>query len=657
VTLPAQPNVSTVRRRVLTESVIVLAVFLASAIWATSFWHAWTAQGNRGAFYQTYFEPAVMIACGKGFVISNPQPKPLEDFLWERRQTFECSEIPADTPLGTRFLYQGAWRYLLTAVGLGWKITGIGWNSIGPIVGTGFGISIAVAYGIFRLAMGQWLALIAVAGLAVSSTQLLNMPHLRDYAKTPFTLLLVLLIGLLVTLPVRRWLVLSLAAACGVVIGVGYGFRTDFLINIPLPIAAVFLFLQGGVLRNLLLKTAAAAVFVATFAVVSWPITSTVYERGGCQWHVSLLGLQAPFDDYLRIAPAPYTFGHAYSDSYIDRLVNGYRWRHEPEVPQLVFCSHEYDVESGAYLQRIVRTFPADILARSYASVLQVVELPFRGLRPPVAGWFEGLYQARAEWLRPDHRWGLFASALAIMMLAATSVRLALVVLMLLVYFGGYPAVQFQERHYFHLEFIGWWAIGLVIAQLWRAAGELRAGLVPRAEWQRRVVRATASAAGILLLLVTTLTAVRAYQSSQVRPLLQSYIDAPKVAVDAPGEPLAGVTATQWPQLLEVQIDQAACGDSPAVTFKYDTVQVGLDFTATVALSRRSTAPGVTRMFVPVYEKFIGIESSDAQPGCVVGVSRLADVRPFPLLLGATLPPDWANRPLYQRLADWESGY
>ena len=38
-----------------------------------------------------------MIACGRGFVISRHQPKPLEDFLFLRTDRFDCADLPADS--------------------------------------------------------------------------------------------------------------------------------------------------------------------------------------------------------------------------------------------------------------------------------------------------------------------------------------------------------------------------------------------------------------------------------------------------------------------------------------------------------------------------------------------------------------------------------
>jgi hypothetical protein len=49
------------------EAGIILSVFVAASVWGTRYWYASLAAGRPPAFYQEYFEPAVMTACGKGF--------------------------------------------------------------------------------------------------------------------------------------------------------------------------------------------------------------------------------------------------------------------------------------------------------------------------------------------------------------------------------------------------------------------------------------------------------------------------------------------------------------------------------------------------------------------------------------------------------------
>jgi hypothetical protein len=635
------------------ELVIAIALLASSGIWATTFWNRWTARGGQPVFYQTYFEPAVMIACGRGFVISKHQPKPLEDFLFLRADTFDCRELPRDLELDPEHVYQGAWLYLETTVGWAWRVLGISWSGMGPLFGLLFGIDILLAYAICRLAMNRLWALGAASSLAISGTQLINLPHLRDYAKAPFTLALVLIMGLIVTRPVRRRTLLLLAAAYGVVLGIGYGFRTDFLVDLPVLLFVLFAFLDGGLTGNLLLKTAAAAVVIVTFFIVSWPIFSAVYTKGGCQWHVALLGLQPNSLVDLRLEPAPYDFGQAYADGYIDRVVNGYARRMQPGRPPMVFCSHDYDVQSGRYLRDIATTFPADMAIRGYASVIQIVELPFRRwTSPPMEGWFTRLYTGRAFLFRPGDQWGTYMTAFAVLATGIVSLRLGLFLVFFLGYFGGYPAIQFQERHYFHLEFIGWWAIAFVVHQLVTAAWSLKGGVPDLKPLARRVLAVAAAAGAVVALSAGLLGAVRWYQARAARQLFDAYIAAPKQALPNPAEPLQNIAPLDWPQFLEVDLNEAACAAKPVVTFRYTELPADSNFTRAITVEQRSASAGPTRIFQPVFEHFDGVTVSDGRPGCFVAAYRLTNLTAFPLLLGATLPPEWRSLPLHQRLAN-----
>lgn len=637
------------------DLVIAVILMAGSGVWAARFWQAWMAQGGQPVYYQLYFEPAVMVACGKGFaVIDSERPQALDDFLNLRRDRIECADLPHDAQVGRQKLFQGALRYLLTTVGWAWWLLGISWTGMGPFFGLLFGTVIALSYGIFRLGIGRPAALACALAFAISAGHLTNLPHLRDYAKAPFTLALVLLLGLMVTLPLRRGVLLALAAAYGAVVGVGYGFRSDFLVNVPVFVFVVFAFLEGSLLKNLLLKLSASLVFIAAFLLVSWPVTSTVYAKGGCQWHVALLGLQSPFDSGLRIAPAPYDFGYAYSDAYLEQTITGYAHRMEPASTTMGFCSHEYDVQSGNYLVTIVSAFPADIIARAYGSVLQIMELPFVRLLKPLEGWATGLYEARREFLQPKVGWGLYFGCAALLMVGARSLRLAAFLLFFVAYFGGYPAIQFHDRHHFHLEFMSWWAIGFVIHHTVTSAIGLWRSRPERKQVTAGVAQSAAFAAAAVALVVLPLLGARWYQQRQATNLFASYIDAPKAVLPSSGAVPGDVPPWSWPQLIEVDLNLAQCGRDPAVTFRYEPDAPGGDLSRVVTVERRPTVDGVTRIYQPVFRHYRGLEYSDARPGCVVGAARLADQQGFPMLFSATLPPNWQNAALHQRLADLE---
>jgi hypothetical protein len=626
-------------------------------VWADAYWNAFVGGGGRPEFYQHYFEPAVMVACGKGYVITQGERiAPLEDFLQQRTDTFDCQALTPDIVLGTKNLYQGAWIYLEETVAWFWWLNGISWSRMGPLFGLLFGTTTAFAYGIFRLGMGRTLAVTLSAILTVAEASLRNLPNLRDYAKAPFTLALVFILGLLVTRRAAPRTVLLLSAAFGVVLGIGYGFRTDFLATIPVFPIVLFGFLEGGITKKLLLKAAGTAVFVGAFLLVSWPALTTVYKEGGCQWHVTLLGLQSRFDEPLRVVPAPYDFGWAYSDGYIAGMIRGYAHRMQPEVERLAFCSHEYDVQSGAYLRAIATSFPGDFITRAYGSVVEITELPFAWWSTPSPGWMPLLYEWRGYFLRPTTHRGVYIVGLAILLAATASIRLAAFLVFFLAYFGGYPSLQFQFRHHFHLEFITWWGLGFVLQHAAAEAWALRQGAPDWRRAGRRIWQSAAFSAATLLIAVCGVDAARWYQHRQAAVLFQAYIDAPKSPIASLEAGLPGFKPFEFPQLIEVDLNEAACGPKPSITFRYNVTPVDGDLSRTVTIDRPAATGGVTRVFHPAYESFKSVEMSDNPPGCVVGIWRVADVSQFPLLLGAVLPPDWQHSPMHQRLRDWELG-
>jgi len=644
------------------DALIVAAIFVAAAWWGTRYWVASFNAGRQPEFYQRYFEPAVMMACGKGFVVAQPQVPRMADFLNQRIDRFSCSEIPADAQLGTRGMFQGMWRYLFVATAIGWRLLGISWSGMGPLFGVFFAATITVGYGLLRLGMGRAVATFGAFALSVSTLHLLNLPHLRDYSKAPITLALILIIGILVKGRPTRGVLLGCAAAYGLLLGIGYGFRTDFLVNIPVFFFVLFAFVDGGVLKHLKLKLGSAALCLAVFLAVAWPVISVVYRSGGCQWHTALLGLTNRFGDALMIQRAPYDFGEPYLDDFVTATVTSYGRRLHPGIGPVEYCSHEYDRVTGEYLMEIVRRFPADMLTRAYASMAQVAELPFPWFDAPLPGMAPAIYKPRLVLLKALKSSALIWIAGALVLASAVSVRLGLFLGFFLLYFGGYPALQFQPRHHFHLEIIEWWAFGFVIHQLAAAAvarwqGSRPAADVPRPDWRQ--------AGRVLLVMlatcILTLLALRAYQQWTLRRFFERYLSAPVEELRFDPAP-RGLTRVLSPtqvadersgeNFLVVALNAWQCTDqlSVTVTVRYDGTFPTEDFSRTLTVVRRSPIPEPTRIFIPVYRHVVGLEFSDSHPGCVAGVARVRDLTPFTLLLPSILPPRWDHAPLYQQI-------
>jgi hypothetical protein len=317
------------------------------------------------------------------------------------------------------------------------------------------------------------------------------------------------------------------------------------------------------------------------------------------------------------------------------------------------YCSPAYDAAGLSYYARIVRTFPGDMLMRGLGSILGIIREAF--WRPsPLPGFSPALYIWRDRLLRHLPGTGLLWISGAVLWAAGAELRLGLFLLFFLLYFAGYPAVQFHPRHQFHLEFIPWWAMGFVVYQaghLFRKSAMSARGRPP-IEWEQ-VRRAGVFVVAVTVVFTATMLGVRAIQDVLVRRMFDGYLAAPKQQLDyqqASGQlhQIPMPTGRVYPSaFLEVDLRTAACGPEPSVTIRYQP-QPDAELSRTVVVPRGADPTSVTRVFAPVYEFFQGVEFSDERAGCVAGVYQIDDAR-LPILVNATLSLDWQREPLHQR--------
>jgi hypothetical protein len=585
-----------------------------------------------------------MLACGRGFVVATPETPPaLADFLRQRVDTFACHSLAADQPVTSENLAQYAWIYLMVMVAAVWMIVGVSWSALAPLFGALFGTVVVLAYALLRTVVPRWAAVPPAVLLSFSTLHLQNLPHLRDYAKAPFVLALVLILFWMVKRPLPARTFLALMAAYGLLLGIGYGFRTDLLANIPPLAVTVLLFLPGGLTRNLWIKAAGLALAGALFVAAAWMPATFVVQRGGCQWHVVLLGLDDTFTRVLRVTPSFYGWSTSYSDEYTYSSVNAFRERMEGAAPA-DYCSAVYDAESGAYLLEIFARFPADVLMRAYAAAIRVLDLPFY--------WWSTIADEPAAQrsttgfvLTKIAGAARLASVVTVVILGAVSLRIGLFALCVVIYFGGYPSAQFANRHYFHLEFLGWLAMAFVASQIVRSCQSVRRGdRVLSAGVVRRAAAFTAVAAALLLVPVPM---VRAYQNRSVRALVDELLAAPRVPLVMP-DSNSGRSGAAY---LDIRFDLDACPNAAPVALEYVVSNPLFDFTGPLIPMPRGSIP--ERILVPVFDGFRSLTVDPSLRHCIASVDRLAELRGRPLLPVLTLPRGWVDLPTHQSLAGW----
>ena len=181
-----------------------------------------------------------------------------------------------------------------------WKVTGVSWSRLSILPGLLFGAVAALTYGVLRLALSRLWALLMLLPAVTSTPNFMLVPQIRDYAKGPFLLAVILIMGVMVLGATDRWRAIAWSALAGVIVGVGFGFRTDLAIAVvPFLLATAMLVPSTVPMRW---RAAAVGVFLASFAIVALPVLRG-YSTGGNTGHVILLGLGVEFNRPLGSSP------------------------------------------------------------------------------------------------------------------------------------------------------------------------------------------------------------------------------------------------------------------------------------------------------------------------------------------------------------------
>jgi hypothetical protein len=215
-----------------------------------------------------------------------------------------------------------------------------------------------------------------------------------------------------------------------------------------------------------------------------------------------------------------------------------------------------------------------------------------------------------------------------------------------LLYFGGYPALQFQNRHYFHLEFMGWWCVGFLVQRALDAVQQrarLREFVAGRwsATWPRRLAAFSAVAVAALWLPLATL---RAYQHQATTQVIQTMISAPRSDV-VDGEVASSDDPRKF-QYLDIELDPSRCAADASVALAYDRARPGLRRVIPVAIDSHVAR----HVIAPVFWHFRGVEVENGDAACVRTVRQLTLPPGVPALPTLVLPDDWGTLPLHQRL-------
>jgi hypothetical protein len=654
------------------DVIVMIALAGLATVTAVRYIAAFRAGGERPVFYQETFGPAVMQACGRGFINPAPEQIPaLDAFLAEKTDSFDCRAVPHDVAAIALTPMQDVSRYLLAASAMSFRMAGVRWQALDWLSAALYAATAAAFYLGLRLVTGPAVSAALAVLAIVSPLQLGNLPHIRDYSKAPFFVVSAAALVWIMT-PRRAWSIYAVAVVIGLLMGIGVGFRTDVMLYLPPFVAGLLVCTPEASTSPWRVRAAACALCVGACVVIAWPILR-VYSSGQGLWHMALLGLAPPFDHELGIRPALYGLGDRYLDQYVNAATSHYwmRVHHEP----MSGASPMYAAASSEYYRRLFTTFPADFVTRAWAAVARSVDVAVDRDRVRAvpfgitAGWLSTVYWTRwwvLSWLQGAAL--PVAAALAIGLWARRRTAA--------VFFAGFIALsagitslQFQQRHYFHLEIVAYWifaaAMGWLGTRPWKTAG---IGRFP--VWPSLLFALSLSAA-----IVLPVVALRSYQGRAVSAVLSGYESAPRLRVQAVEHESEGVAYLRMPaldpaegaastEMIVTGIRAGACRDGIDLTFRYaGEPGAKRDFTHSLHVDMGAFPGEAVSVLSPAYfttlptdgrVNFLGLELPERQRPCIESISRFADADAFPLLLTTVLPARWRNQPLYERLEHFE---
>lgn len=677
-----------VLRGITGDATLTLAVLAVSMTFASTYLGTY---GQRSDYLLKYYGPAVMIARGKGFVSPDYSKAPaLREFLANKRVTLAPEDIPADIETLPPSQFELLHRYAMGLLGWWWGFFGIDWRATTGLLTLFFGITCTCAYGVLRLGMGRILAVLLSLAFMMSPAMLYVLPQFRDFSKAPFILGALFLIGL----PVRHglaWpLLLLIATAAGLTLGVGMGFRHDLLAVAPVACIVVIFFWAGHWKRTLLPRLASAFLLAAAFYLSSAPIIRAAQD-GANSAHNIVLGFSAPYVTSMGFT-APYEIGHLYRDAHGHTCVSAHNLYHSSYDHEARYWSGEYEAAAAHYIEALAAVFPADIARRAVRSLeILLRDAPFVIDEFPLPTYRDN------EWLKERRaarleQWGWLSACamplafLTFLLVAAARVRWALAGAFVMAALAASASLQFHVRHFFPYAIFLLFVLGVLaqtcltaLTTVWR--GDLRRAVFGQEPawrfWRwpaaRRTGLAVLLAAGPFAL---AYAGVLVWQQDAVKDLYAAYAGAPRQRLETTPVMSEGGPMLTAPDFLRPEHASARekafrvqpgvlalpvqTGTKPfTLEFVYQSDSKLNDFTQVVQVPG-TAAPEDWWVYVPVFQttdnyfnggqrRFKGILARGAPENAVRGLYAIENPGILPLFVTLVIPEQYEQAPRMMR--------
>jgi hypothetical protein len=424
-------------------------------------------------FYQNFIPEAVLWACGRDFAFPKEVINELIPFLSGKERVFDCAKL-ATIELNTEpGAFISAQPYLTWCVAILWKLFGVSYAAISPLVFILFGLYGSGIYLLLRQFLNRFQSILASMFLCCSPIVVYMLPNLRDFSKAPFIIwTLLLLISAIKTSTQHNKKSTWLAISAGFTVALGLGFRADLFIFFPIGIIFLLIGISNSAeksyLKLALLKSKVIIPYICTFLIIAYP---TLKNGGisGVGGMFVMQGMTQPFHKALKLGDSGYLNGLAYSDEFTLSSIasqereNITNWDELELLGVRGFSATRAMTVSTANLVKWADLFIADFSTKALKSFAWIIGYPvfiknseleftnpffnsnpesiifliYKSIGYPVLLIFNfiGLYLLIFKAFLQSRNYGFAVS-------------------FLLIFLCTYPAIQFNLRHFFYLEFI-----------------------------------------------------------------------------------------------------------------------------------------------------------------------------------------------------------
>lgn len=434
-------------------------------------------------FYQNFAPEAILWACGFDFAHPRITVTELIPFLNGDIKTFACEKLSQPLLHETTSVFTKGQPYLPWSAALLWKWFGVSYSSLNFLVFLLWGSYVAGIYLLFRQFNTELSSIFGALFITLSPVMIHMIGNLRDFSKAPF--IIWSLYFLIRTIKSSHIKIFNPIMA-GLIAGLGLGFRSDLFFLLPIG----FLFLLIGAtdaqhnysLKSISAKVKNSIIFALTFLFFASPVLINKNTNqngntnfGGLAGLFAIQGMTEPFRAALKLSPAGYQTGWAYSDELTlsglaaqDRTFNPKQDETElMGTPGITVSSINFIGTKDLIYRGDL--FLGDFTNQAIKSIYWIVSLPIymENVGAKIAPHFESLTPQKliASFYAFQHKYVILPFLfLGILTLIVSSFLKSkdegIALTFLLLFLCAYPAIQFDLRHFFHLEFI--WVLSLL---------------------------------------------------------------------------------------------------------------------------------------------------------------------------------------------------